>query len=134
MKTSLNLTAAQLEQLKAHLFPGDGQEAIALCGRLVGNGTHRLLIHKIVPVPYEYCSLRTPDQVRWSTNILIPFLCEAANRRMGILEIHGHPENFPHHSDIDDEADRRLFPSIYGWVELRQIISPRPNSEVRATA
>jgi len=36
--------------------------------------------------------------------------------------------------DIDDEADRRLFPSIYGWVELRQIISPRPNSEVRATA
>jgi hypothetical protein len=73
MKTSLNLTAAQLEQLKAHLFPGDGQEAvaIALCGRLVGNGTHRLLIHKIVPVPYEYCSLRTPDQVRWSTNILI---------------------------------------------------------------
>jgi len=73
MKTSLNLTAAQLEQLKAHLFPGDGQEAIALCGRLVENGTHRLLIHKIVPVPYEYCSLRTPDQVRWSTNILIPF-------------------------------------------------------------
>jgi hypothetical protein len=49
MKTSLNLTAAQLEQLKVHLFPGDGQEAvaIALCGRLVGNGTHRLLIHKI---------------------------------------------------------------------------------------
>ena len=30
MKTSLNLTAAQLEQLKAHLFPSDGQEAVAI--------------------------------------------------------------------------------------------------------
>jgi len=119
MKTSLSLTAAQMEQLKAHLFPGDGQEAvaIALCGRVAGNGTHRLLIHKIVPVPYEYCSLRTPDRVSWSTDILIPLLCEAAKRDMGIVKIHGHPENFPHHSDIDDEADRQLFPSIYGWME-----------------
>lgn len=119
MDISLSLTANQQAELRAHLFPGDGNEAVALalCGRRAGTGTHRLLLHKIVPVPYEYCSLRAPDQVTWSTDILMPLLSEAAKRRLGILKIHGHSESFPHHSDVDDEADRHLFPSIYGWME-----------------
>lgn len=119
MDISLSLTANQQAELKAHLFPGDGKEAVALalCGRCAGTDTHRLLIYKIVPVPYEYCSLRGLYQVTWSTDILLPLLMEAAKRRLGILKIHGHPESFPHHSDIDDQADRRLFPSIYGWME-----------------
>ena len=119
MKTSLSLTASQQEQLKAHLFPGDGKEAvaIALCGRRADVDTHRLLVHEIVPVPYECCSLRTPDRVKWSTDILISLLHKAAKRGLGILKIHGHPESCPSHSHIDDEADRCLFPSIYGWSE-----------------
>lgn len=119
MKTSLSLTADQLEQLKTHLFPGDGQEAvaIALCGRRVGDDTHRLLVREIVPVPYDYCSQRAPDRVTWPTDILVPLLQKAAKDNLGILKIHGHPEEFPQHSMVDNEADRRLFPSIYGWMD-----------------
>ncbi len=119
MRTSLNLTANQQAQLKAHLFPGDGKEAvaIALCGRCAGTDHHRLLVHQIVPIPYEYCSQRAPDFVTWSTEILIPLLGTASKYSMGIVKIHSHPEDFPQHSDTDDEADRRLFPSIYGWMD-----------------
>lgn len=118
MKTSLSLTATHQAVLKEHLFPGDGKEAvaIALCGRRAGANNHRLLVHKIIPVPYEYCSLREPDRVSWSTDILIPLLSEASKRGMAILKIHGHPQNYPQHSEVDDEADRDLFPCIYGWM------------------
>lgn len=119
MKTSLSLTATQQAVLKEHLFPGDGKEAvaIALCGRRAGVDSHRLLVHRIVPVPYEYCSLREPDRVSWSTDMLVPLLSEASKRGMAILKIHGHPQNYPQHSEVDDEADRDLFPCIYGWMD-----------------
>lgn len=119
MKTSLSLTATHQAVLKEHLFPGDGKEAvaIALCGRRAGVDSHRLLIHKIVQVPYEYCSLREPDRVSWSTDMLVPLLNEASKRGMAILKIHGHPQNYPQHSEVDDEADRDLFPCIYGWMD-----------------
>jgi hypothetical protein len=29
----------------------------------------------------------------------------------------GRKGDFPQHSETDDEADRRLFPSIYGWMD-----------------
>jgi hypothetical protein len=119
MKTSLSLTIDQQTILKSHLFPQDGKEAVAivLCGRYVGQDSHRLLAHRIELVPYDYCSIRTPSQVTWSTDILIPLLEQAARRGMGILKIHGHPQGFPQHSEVDDEADQQLFPSIYSWLD-----------------
>jgi hypothetical protein len=49
--------------------------------------------------------------------MLVPLLSEAAKRRMTILKIHGHPQNYPKHSEVDDDADRDLFPCIYGWMD-----------------
>lgn len=119
MEVSLSLTAKQQSIIKAHVLPSDGKEAvaIALCGRRAGASSHRLLVHEIVPIPYEYCSLRTLERVSWSTDILIPLLEKAAKRGMAILKIHGHLQSYPQHSEVDDEADHRLFPSIYGWME-----------------
>jgi ThiF family len=119
MEVSLSLTANQQSIIKAHVFPSDGKEAVAivLCGRHTGTNSHHLLAHEIVPIPYEYCSIRTPGRVSWSTDILVPLLEKAAKRGMAILKIHGHPQGYPQHSDIDDEADRSLFPSIYGWMD-----------------
>jgi hypothetical protein len=119
MKTTLTLTHEQREILLKHLFPNDGNEAvaIALCGRLTGEDEHRLIVHKIEPIPYEYCSIRAPDRVAWSTEILIPLLEEAIKHQWGIVKIHGHPEHYPFHSEVDDESDRNLFPSIYGWLD-----------------
>ena len=72
--TSLTLTASQHALLMKHLFPEDGCEAVAfaLCGRRLDQQRHRLLVRRVVPVPYEACSLRLPDRVTWSTELLPP--------------------------------------------------------------
>jgi hypothetical protein len=119
MKTTLTLTDKQRKILQEHLFPDDGNEAvaIALCGRLTIEHENRLIAHTIHPIPHEYCSVRAPDRVAWSTEILIPLLEEAIKHNWGIVKIHGHPEHYPWHSEVDDDSDRSLFPSIHGWLD-----------------
>lgn len=121
MKTVLRMTGLQHAQLRAHLFPGDGNEAVALalCGRRAGDTRHILTLRKIVCVPYETCAIRTPWRVTWSTDVLLPLLDEAARRDMAILKIHSHPGDLAEFSETDDESDIDLFPSIYGWTDSR---------------
>lgn len=126
--TVLRLTGRQHSQLLRHLFPGDGNEAVALvlCGRGGGPDVQLssdfrsermiLAVHQIVPVPYELCSIRTPDRVTWSTELLVPLLTDAAKRGMAILKIHSHPGDYRKFSPTDDAADRDLFPSVSAWV------------------
>ena len=116
--TSLTLTASQHALLMKHLFPEDGCEAVAfaLCGRRLDQQRHRLLVRRVVPVPYEACSLRLPDRVTWSTELLPPLLDEAARLGSALVKIHGHRE-FPHFSATDDASDRVLFPSVHAWTE-----------------
>jgi hypothetical protein len=119
MEVILRLTGTQHAQLQAHLFPGDGKEAVALalCGRRAGETRHCLMVQQIVPVPYDDCRVRTPMQVAWSTDLLLPPLTEAAKRGLALVKIHSHPGGFEAFSAYDDAADRALFPSIYGWME-----------------
>jgi len=114
---TLSLTDRQHAEIKAHLFPGDGLEAVAilLCGRRAGKSRHRLSVRKIVPVPHEACAVRRPDRVTWSTELLPPLIEEAARRGWALIKIHGHSD-FPYFSDRDDEADRALFPSVHAWI------------------
>ena len=120
MTTTLTMTAAQRLQLHAHLFPGDGNEAVAilLCSRRAGARIHRLLVTKIVPVPYDACPIRRPDLVQWSTDLL-PALLEEANRRgLSVVKIHGHANAYPTFSPVDDASDKELFPSVSGWFDV----------------
>jgi hypothetical protein len=118
MKVSLTLTEDQHKILAAHLFPPDGCEAVAiiLCGRAAGAGLHRLLAHRVELVPYSSCSVRKPDSVTWSTDILVPLLVEAERRDWAVVKIHGH-RGYDRFSEIDDQSDRILFPSIHCWLE-----------------
>jgi len=118
MDTSLTLTARQAETLAHHLFPEDGCEAVAilLCGRRSGTTRHRLVVHRVVPIPYEECSVRLPDRVTWSTKSLEPLLNEAARLGLAIVKIHGHV-NFDRFSEIDDLSDRAMLPSVYSWTD-----------------
>ena len=130
-ETRLRLTGKQHHTLRAHLFPGDGKEAVALalCGRALGplaepspeprTAREILVVHRIVPVPYKDCSVRTPDRVTWSTALLPPLLLEAAKKGMAVLKIHSHPGDYRAFSSVDDDADRELFPSIDAWVDDR---------------
>ena len=118
MRLKLRLSGAQHRELRNHLCPGDGLEAVAvaLCGRRAGEDDHCLSIHKVVPIPYDECD-RRPDRVTWSTRRLLPLLTEAMRRDMAIVRIHSHPGGFDEFSSIDDESDQDLFSSVFGWTD-----------------
>lgn len=115
---TLTLTGRQHAELKNHLFPGDGCEAVAfaLCGHRRGAVRHRLLVREVHLVPHDTCSVRTPKRVTWPTHILPPLLAEADRLGLAVVKIHGHRLPSPF-SRIDDRADRELFPSIHAWTE-----------------
>lgn len=115
----LRLAGSQHDALRAHLFPGDGFEAVAtaLCGRREGDATNILTVHRVVPIPYDQCKVRNPHCVTWSSQLLRPLLEEAAKRRMSILKIHSHPTGYPMFSETDDASDQDLLPSIATWTE-----------------
>ncbi len=119
MKTILRMTGLQHEQLRRHLFPGDGCEAVAvaLCGRRAGKDKHILTAREIKLIPYDECRERTPLRVTWSTESLVPLLVRAAETDEAILKIHSHPGWFPKFSETDDEADSQLFASVHGWID-----------------
>ena len=118
MHVSLTLTRAHADVLARHLFPTDGCEAVALmlCGRRAGKTRHRLVVQRVVPIPYEQCSVRLPDRVTWSTRMLETLLAEAARRDLAIVKVHGHV-GLDRFSDVDDASDRELFPSIHAWTD-----------------
>lgn len=113
----LRLTARQHSVLKAHLFPGDGLEgvALALCGRRAGND-QCVLVKTIVPIPYSDCR-RSTDSVTWTTTRLIPLLTEAMKNNLAILRIHSHPDGLPWFSTIDDESDAMIFSSVFSFTD-----------------
>jgi len=119
MKFTLRMTGCQHATLKSHLFPGDGNEAVAVavCGRRAGQDRHILMVHRIVPIPYEDCLVRSPDRITWRTDRLEPLLEEATKKGMAVLKIHSHPGYYDRFSEVDDVADRDLFASIYAWLD-----------------
>ena len=119
MRVKLRLTQGHHRDLKAHLLPGDGLEAVAvaLCGRRRSTTHHCLTVKTVVPIPYDECKVRNADRVTWSTKRLIPLLEEAARRDLTILKIHSHPGGFPDFSEIDDASDKDLFNSVFGWTD-----------------
>lgn len=117
----LRIAGIHAEQLQQHLFPGDGNEAVAfaLCGRHRGADADVLLVQEVFLVPYEDCSIRRPDQITWRTEAIEKHLLRAsrATPKLGIVKFHSHPTGYEDFSRTDDISDRDLFPSIYGWVD-----------------
>lgn len=119
MEVKLRLSQTHYQLLQKHLLPGDGKEAVAvaLCGRRRSKTHHCLTVRSVVPIPYDECKERTPDRVTWSTKRLIPLLAEAEKRDLAILKIHSHPGGYSDFSKTDDDADRDLFDSVFGWTD-----------------
>jgi hypothetical protein len=118
MTFKLKISGIHHDLLKAHLFPGDNLEAVAIavCGRQESDDNTTFLVHEIYPVPYENCSFRTADRVTWSTEGLSVILQRASDKRLSILKIHSHPFGFRRFSNTDDIADKELFESVSGWM------------------
>lgn len=111
----LRLTEAQHTELAGHLFQEDGGEAVAvaLCGR---RGLHALMVNEIQLVPYELCD-RSSGHVTWPPTLIEPLLTKASTTGMAVLKLHSHPSGYADFSDTDDRSDRRLFESVFGWVD-----------------
>ncbi len=116
---TLSLTGEQHLELRSLLFPGDGKEAvaIALCGQRAGDRRHRLMVRKIYSVPYSACEERSHLRVRWKTDLLAPLLDRAEIYKMAVVKFHSHPSGYSQFSEVDDESDNELLPSIRGWTE-----------------
>jgi len=119
MNYNLTISGKDYRVLQDHLYPGDGKEAvaIALCGRQKSTSQTRLLVHELILIPYDQCSVRKPDLIKWSTKIIIPYLEKASRKGLGILKIHSHPGGLNAFSETDDISDKELFESVYGWMD-----------------
>jgi ThiF family/Prokaryotic homologs of the JAB domain len=116
MSTTLRFAQQHHELLRQHMFPGDGNEAIALvlCGRREGADRRVLTTLEVVPVPYHECSVRTPDRVIWSTDILDRLIPKIWKSGLSIVKIHSHPGGYERFSALDDESDAALSISFDG--------------------
>ncbi|WP_160144135.1 HesA/MoeB/ThiF family protein [Chryseolinea soli] len=117
MEYQLRMAGIHFEEVKQHLFPGDGKEAIAiaLCGRFNNGRVTMLLVHKLLLLPYHLCK-RESDFIEWPTEPVVPFLIEAMQSGMAILKIHSHPGGYDQFSELDDISDVEFFTSVYGWT------------------
>jgi hypothetical protein len=115
----IRISGNHYNSLRAHLFPGDNKEAvaIALCGRSNYNNNRTLLVQELFVVPYDKCTVREHDQVTWLTDIINPFLEKASKRGLAIVKIHCHPGWYEQFSDIDNHSDNTLFKSIHAWLD-----------------
>lgn len=123
MRVKLRLTGRQHAALLTHLFPGDGNEsvAVALCGAAENHqdDVRQMVfsVRRLELIPTVSCRSRTPVNVTWSTDHLLPLLQEASARHFRILKIHSHPTGVAGFSLADDKADRDLFTGLAGWLD-----------------
>jgi len=137
MKTFIRMTGFNHDSLARHLFPGDGCEAAALlvCGRREGNDVTVLTVRRVIPIPYECCSVRTPVCVQWSTETLDDFMAEIWKSSASVIKVHSHPTGFNRFSDLDDASDGELSTSFDClWEEGRMHASAvlLPNGRIFA--
>ena len=117
MKFALRMTGLQHAALQAHLFPGDGHEAVALllCGRRAGTVRHVFTVRRVVTVPYDVCE-RRPDRITWPTDIVDQLLSESYGKDQAIVKVHSHGAGYRQFSQLDDESDQCLFASVTGFL------------------
>jgi molybdopterin/thiamine biosynthesis adenylyltransferase len=118
MEYVIRLTREQHVQLKAHLFPSDGMEAVALvlCGRLAGGERHIFTARKIVSIPYNQCD-RNPASITWPTHFADGLMQEAMKRGMAIVKVHSHPGGYDRFSEWDDRSDKSFFRSVCDMLD-----------------
>lgn len=117
--TTLSMTEDQHRRLYAHLFPGDGKEAVAvlLCARRRGDRRHRLLVRHIEEVAHDACE-RTPVSITWRTVAIEDALDRAEAEGLSFIKIHSHPNGYPAFSSFDDKSDGLLLPMVRGSIDL----------------
>lgn len=115
----LAISGGHHRALKAHLFPGDGNEAVAfaLCGRARRDDIELLTVREIVPIAHAACRIRTPHRVAWPGTALEQVLQRAAATNAAVVKFHSHPTGYAWFSETDDIAEAEMFPSVFAWLD-----------------
>ncbi|MEH6478320.1 MAG: ThiF family adenylyltransferase [Sneathiella sp.] len=118
MTQSLTLTEKQHALLKRHLFPGDGRESAALlvC-RFLGSNKDRMIVNKIILVPDEACSRRTPTFIQWPGRWIENAIDQAEPNSDAVLLTHSHPGGTLSFSIVDDESDHTTMYALHSAIE-----------------
>jgi proteasome lid subunit RPN8/RPN11 len=119
MPVRLAISGHHHRDLKAHLFPGDGNEAVAfaICGRARRENFELLAVKEVVPIAHDVCRIRTPHRVAWPGIALEQVLQRAATSGMAVVKFHSHPTGYPWFSETDDIAEAEMFPSVFSWLD-----------------
>ena len=121
MNTTFALSGRQHAALHGHLYPGAGQEGIALvlCGRGRGETSERLIARRVIPIPHDEVIARTPDEIEWSVeDHLLPVVEDMERDDLALVVVHCHPGGYAQFSPTDDKADQLLFPSVHSWFDV----------------
>jgi molybdopterin/thiamine biosynthesis adenylyltransferase len=114
---SATFQAKHLEQLRAHLLPGDGCEHAAY---LVLNEVNirfepwdrqahrKFLSAEVIPVADEHVLESTPNIISWTTASYMAALKRAEARNQRVAIVHNHAAGFPFFSRQDDENEPHL--------------------------
>lgn len=110
---TLALSGLMHSALKRHLFPGDGLEAAALlvCTRGVGP-RDRLIARDMILVPHDRCR-RARDAITWPGAYLEEAIDLAESGGLSIVLMHAHPGGLFAFSEVDDESDKNVLPSLF---------------------
>ncbi|WP_375312815.1 ThiF family adenylyltransferase [Bradyrhizobium sp. A5] len=109
---TLVLPAKLADELRAHLFPGDGLEAAALLLCTVTSQRRRKWLgREVVRVPHAECT-RQSDFITWPGDYVEAAIDRASARGDAVIAVHSHPGGLFAFSDADDESDRVLMSAI----------------------
>ena len=115
----LRMNGRAYEEFRAHLFPGDGKEAVAfaLCGRYESSSEEIYLVHRVEMYPYDKCIRREKDRVEWCPPDIVHLMEECRRSpHLSLLKIHSHPGYWPYFSEVDDESDMEVSETLNGWL------------------
>lgn len=121
------------DQLRQHLFPGDGLEAAALllCAQ-VGERRQKLLGREIIAVPYDRCT-RMSNWLTWPGEYVEAAIDRASLRGDAVIAVHSHPGGLYAFSSADDESDRILMGALrHGTERMALSAIMVPSGAVRA--
>jgi ThiF family/Prokaryotic homologs of the JAB domain len=132
-RRTLVLPQKAADQLRQHLFPGDGLEAAALllCAE-AGERRRKLLGREIIAVPHSHCT-RTGNFITWPGEYVEAAIDRAALRGAVVIAVHSHPGGLYAFSSADDESDRTLMSALrHGTERMAGSAIMIPSGAVRA--
>lgn len=105
----MRITQEQSKELHDYLFYDANESAmLGLCGFDASEDESLILLHKLIPIPYEICD-RYPDFISWPTEFAEPYLQEALKSGLTLVKFHCHPGGTNQFSLTDDKSDKDLF-------------------------